>query len=216
MLRRNIFLFFLLISNFIIQNATKLKNIPLISEEELDFTEERKKQLNSEYATQTIVLETNNVELSKQTSEEDVSLSGENKDPFSKTILNGIENKKEEFIYIENNKGKLIGNGLSENEIREKSKRKEDGKSLAFLTISRLVEKSIKKQIIRAEPSKTLKILSIGNSFSQDAHRWLYQIAQAAGYEDILSQIFIGGAVVYGNMQKMLEKILARTIMNIN
>ena len=159
-------------------------------------------------------------ELSKLTSEKDDSFGKENKEksknPFSKTILNRIENKREKFIYIENNKGKLIGKGLSENEIREKSKRKEDGKSLAFLTISRLVEKGIKKKILRAEPSKTLKILSIGNSFSQDAHRWLYQIAQAAGYEDITIANLYWGAVVCGNTQKMLEKILARIIMNIN
>ena len=37
-----------MIYNFVIQNAKKIKNIPFISENELDFTEERKKQLNSE------------------------------------------------------------------------------------------------------------------------------------------------------------------------
>lgn len=210
MLIKITFLLFLMISNFVIQNAKKIKNISFISENELDFTEERKKQLNSEYASQTIFLATNKGELSKPTFEKDGSFSEENKEKskeaFSKTILNGIENKKEKFIYIENNKGKLIGKGLSENEIREKSRRKEGRKSLAFLTISRLVEKGIKKQVLRAEPSKTLKILSIGNSFSQDAHRWLYQIAQAAGYEDItIANLYWGGCSLWQHAKNARE-----------
>ena len=40
MLRRNIFLLFLMLSNFVIQNAKKIKCIPFISENELDFTKE--------------------------------------------------------------------------------------------------------------------------------------------------------------------------------
>lgn len=38
-----------------------------------------------------------------------------------------------------------------------------------------------------------MKILSIGNSFSQDAQRWLHQVAESAG-EDILAvNLYIGG-----------------------
>ena len=72
---------------------------------------------------------------------------------------------------------------------------------LLFLLISNFVLENAKeiqnipfKQVLRADPSKTLKILSIGNSFSQDAHRWLYQIVQAAGYEDItIANLYWGG-----------------------
>ena len=41
---------------------------------------------------------------------------------------------------------------------------------------------------------KTLKILTIGNSFSDDTMQYMYQIAKAAGYEDItLGNLYIGG-----------------------
>ena len=96
--------------------------------------------------------------------------------------LNEIGNKKDKFIFVENNKGNLIRKEISEGEIRKLNERKEEAqKSAAFLTSSRLLQ--IKNE---AEPLKTLRILSIGNSLSQDAHRWLYQIAKAAGYEDII------------------------------
>ena len=40
----------------------------------------------------------------------------------------------------------------------------------------------------------TLKILTIGNSFSDDTMQYMYQIAKAAGYEDItLGNLYIGG-----------------------
>lgn len=38
-----------------------------------------------------------------------------------------------------------------------------------------------------------LRILSIGNSFSQDAHEYIVQIAQAAGIELLLGNLYIGG-----------------------
>ena len=38
-----------------------------------------------------------------------------------------------------------------------------------------------------------MKILSIGNSFSQDAHRWLHSIAKADNYELDTVNLFVGG-----------------------
>ncbi|MBO5797077.1 MAG: DUF4886 domain-containing protein [Clostridia bacterium] len=38
-----------------------------------------------------------------------------------------------------------------------------------------------------------ISLLSIGNSFSQDAHRWLYDIATAAGVEVECVNLYIGG-----------------------
>ena len=38
-----------------------------------------------------------------------------------------------------------------------------------------------------------IKVLSIGNSFSQDAHRWLYDICREAGVEVLLANLYIGG-----------------------
>ena len=38
-----------------------------------------------------------------------------------------------------------------------------------------------------------MKILSIGNSFSQDAHRWLHSIAKADNYELDTVNLYIGG-----------------------
>lgn len=41
-----------------------------------------------------------------------------------------------------------------------------------------------------------LKILSIGNSFSQDAQKWLHQIAEAAGVEILAKNLYIGGCTL--------------------
>lgn len=38
-----------------------------------------------------------------------------------------------------------------------------------------------------------MKILSIGNSFSQDAHRWLHKLAKANGIELETANLYIGG-----------------------
>ncbi len=38
-----------------------------------------------------------------------------------------------------------------------------------------------------------MKILSIGNSFSQDAHKWLHKLAKANGVEFETANLFIGG-----------------------
>ena len=45
-----------------------------------------------------------------------------------------------------------------------------------------------------AAANKTIRLLSIGNSFSQDAQEWIYNIAKAAGYEDIIiANLYWGG-----------------------
>ena len=38
-----------------------------------------------------------------------------------------------------------------------------------------------------------MKILSIGNSFSQDAHRWLYDVCKSAGIEVYNANLYYGG-----------------------
>ena len=38
-----------------------------------------------------------------------------------------------------------------------------------------------------------MKILSIGNSFSQDAHRWLHQLAKLNGHDFYINNLFVGG-----------------------
>ncbi len=44
-----------------------------------------------------------------------------------------------------------------------------------------------------------MKILSIGNSFSQDAHRWLYDICKSAGKEIYNVNLYYGGCSLYGH-----------------
>ena len=130
--------------------------------EDLEFTEEEHKLLAREIATQTMVLATNNGALPLQATDQIVLFgdgtvntiyggwgSGEvynkgttvNKSPI--TILEGIENKKDKFIYIRNEIGYLIGSKindrtLTEKDIEELSKKKEGAeRSVAILTISR-------------------------------------------------------------------------------
>ena len=40
---------------------------------------------------------------------------------------------------------------------------------------------------------QTIKILAIGNSFSQDATRYLHQFASAAGIDTKVVNLYIGG-----------------------
>ena len=42
-----------------------------------------------------------------------------------------------------------------------------------------------------------MKILSIGNSFSQDAHKWLYDICRSAGKEIYNANLYYGGCTLY-------------------
>lgn len=46
-----------------------------------------------------------------------------------------------------------------------------------------------------------MKILSIGNSFSQDAHKWLHQVAQSCGDEIYAANLYIGGCTLYQHWQ---------------
>ncbi len=46
-----------------------------------------------------------------------------------------------------------------------------------------------------------MKILSIGNSFSQDAHRWLYDICASAGEEHYFANLFYSGCSLEQHME---------------
>lgn len=51
-----------------------------------------------------------------------------------------------------------------------------------------------------------MKILSIGNSFSQDATRYLHQIARSAGEEITTVNLYIGGCPLSRHYRNMLSK----------
>ena len=140
----------------------KLLFPPIPENEDLEFTEEEHRQLSRKAATQTMVLATNNDVLPLQKTDQ-ITLFGDgtentiyggwgsgevynkgstiNMTPI--TVLEGIENKKDKFIYIKNEIGYLIGQGmngktLTENDIKEMSvKRDEAKRTIAILTISR-------------------------------------------------------------------------------
>ncbi len=62
------------------------------------------------------------------------------------------------------------------------------------------------------ETAKSLKILSIGNSFSVDAQQWLYGIAENAGYDEIvLGNLYYGGCSLYGHDKYAKENTPAYT-----
>ncbi len=44
-----------------------------------------------------------------------------------------------------------------------------------------------------------MKLLSIGNSFSQDAHKWLYDVCKSAGKEIYNANLYYGGCSLYGH-----------------
>ena len=44
-----------------------------------------------------------------------------------------------------------------------------------------------------------MKILSIGNSFSQDAHKWLYDVCKSAGQEIYNANLYYGGCSLYAH-----------------
>ncbi len=44
-----------------------------------------------------------------------------------------------------------------------------------------------------------MKLLSIGNSFSQDSHRWLYDVCKSAGIEIYNANLYYGGCSLYGH-----------------
>ena len=47
------------------------------------------------------------------------------------------------------------------------------------------------------KPNQKLKILCIGNSFSQDTTAYVAEIAKAIGYEDVvIANLYIGGCPI--------------------
>lgn len=51
-----------------------------------------------------------------------------------------------------------------------------------------------------------MKILSIGNSFSQDAHKWLHQVAESAGEGILAVNLYIGGCSLQTHFEHLLDK----------
>ncbi len=59
---------------------------------------------------------------------------------------------------------------------------------------------------VNAAANKTLRLLSIGNSFSQDAQQWIYNVAVAAGYEDVVfANLYWGGCSVWQHAKNARE-----------
>lgn len=54
-----------------------------------------------------------------------------------------------------------------------------------------------------------MKILSIGNSFSQDAQRWLHDIAAADGVELDCANLYIGGCTLQRHYENMQDNVCA-------
>ena len=133
---------------------------PIPDQEDLDFTEEAHRLLSREVAIQTMVLATNNGELPLEETDQVVLFgigtentiyggwgSGEvyNKGTTQSlkpvTILEGIENAKDNFIYRENKIGYEIGlpeSNLTEADVEKFAEKDEKAqRSVAILTISR-------------------------------------------------------------------------------
>ena len=51
-----------------------------------------------------------------------------------------------------------------------------------------------------------MKLLSIGNSFSQDAQKWLHQIAESAGAEIHAVNLYIGGCPLVVHWNNFLSR----------
>ena len=137
---------------------------PIPEYEDLDFTEEAHRLLSREIATQSMVLATNN-DILPLTSTDQVVLFGlgTSKTVYGGTgsgivyqkgtkipinpvmVLEGIQNKKDKFIYVENDIGYELGTGidygknLTDENIKEFSTKREGAKrTIAILTISRI------------------------------------------------------------------------------
>ena len=130
---------------------------PIPDYEDLNFTEAEHKLLSRQIATETMVLATNNGGLPLQKTDQvvlfgdgtvnttyggwgsgEVYQKGTDEEIIPVKILEGIENKKEKFIYIKNDKGYEIGQNLTDADIEEFSKKQGEAKrSVAILTITR-------------------------------------------------------------------------------
>ncbi len=137
---------------------------PIPEYEDLDFTEEAHRLLSREIATQSMVLATNNNILPLTSTDQVVLFGlGTSKTVYGGTgsgivyqkgtkipinpvmVLEGIQNKKDKFIYVENDIGYELGTGidygknLTEDNIKEFSTKREGAKrTIAILTISRI------------------------------------------------------------------------------
>lgn len=58
----------------------------------------------------------------------------------------------------------------------------------------------------RYERAFKMEILSIGNSFSQDAQRYLHNIAKADGYDLKAFNLYIGGCSLYTHFKNMMSE----------
>ena len=146
------------------KDSDELPYDPIPEYEDLDFTEEAHRLLSREIATQSMVLATNN-DILPLTSTDQVVLFGlgTSKTVYGGTgsgivyqkgtkipinpvmVLEGIQNKKDKFIYVENDIGYELGTGidygknLTEDNIKEFSTKREGAKrTIAILTISRI------------------------------------------------------------------------------
>ena len=134
---------------------------PIPDSEDLDFTEEEHRLLSRQIATQTMVLATNKNNILPLRKTDQVVLFGEgtvktiyggtgagqvydkgtsvNLTPIK--VLEGIENKKDKFIYIENKIGYEIGlhqSNLTEADIEQFAVKRENAeRTIALITISR-------------------------------------------------------------------------------
>ena len=137
---------------------------PIPEYEDLDFTEEAHRLLSREIAAQSMVLTTNNDILPLTSSDQVVLFGlGTSKTIYGGTgsgivyqkgtripikpvmVLEGIQNKKDKFIYVENDIGYELGTGidfsknLTDENIKEFSIKREGAKrTVAILTISRI------------------------------------------------------------------------------
>jgi hypothetical protein len=61
-----------------------------------------------------------------------------------------------------------------------------------------------KRQIVFAKPRKTVRLLTIGNSFSRNATRWLGGLVEAAGHQLTHHEAVIGGGSVAQHWERVL------------
>jgi len=77
---------------------------------------------------------------------------------------------------------------------------------------SELIEYLISRLSAPSNTGKALKVLAIGNSFSQDATQWLYEIALDAGIDEIiLGNLYIGGCTLATHWENAKENNAAYT-----
>ena len=57
-----------------------------------------------------------------------------------------------------------------------------------------------------------MKILSIGNSFSQDAHKWLHKLAKQNGCDLSTCNLYIGGCPLDRHFRNLKGDYYGRTI----